>query len=38
MKNKKINYKNVLIAFIAIMLITGHVFDLGEAFGKAISN
>ena len=38
MKTKKINYKYVLIAFIAIMLITSHVFDLVEAFGKAMSN
>lgn len=38
MKTKKNNYWYVLIAFIAIMLMTGYVFDLGETLGKAMAN
>lgn len=38
MKTKKNNYWYVLIAFIAVMIITGYVFNLGEALGKTIAN
>lgn len=37
MKIKKINYYYILIAFIAIILIAGYTFELGESLGKSIA-
>ena len=37
-KSKNLNYWYLTIAFVLIMLTFGYIFELGEAFGKALAN